>query len=186
MKNRKWLLIVLAVLFGGLLTFFIVKEIIKKEVDLTFYETISVANNTNKDVDKLIKTISQYVLEYDTIDVMVLSIPDEYRKMVSGVFGIDIRALTQKNGFINNTYIIFLAENLKPSEYKPVIAHEMAHIEQFQSGKLIPLFYDITKIVYLEDTINLVETPYKNRMYEIDAVARGNDIQIKLDKILYK
>ena len=179
---KRWILIVIGVIVIGIIAFFIIKESLKEEAELTFPQTILVENVTDKDVDKIVKAIAHHVLAYDTIHIGLVYVPEQ----LENVGDIKIRAFIQKNIFKNNTYLIFLAKDLRASEYKFVLSHEMAHLDQYERGDLIQVGLGLEEVVYMGDTINFYEIPYDKRPHEKDAYDEEDVIYQQLDKVLYK
>lgn len=183
-KWLKWLLITLGVLLIGLITYFVVRDVMREEAVLTFPDTIIVQNATEFDeIDKVLKTISYHVLGYDTISIAVAKMP----KHMEQIGDLDIKAYVYKNIFQEKAYLIFVSSTLKLSEYKRVMAHEMAHIEQMENGDLEQAGeLGAPYTIYKGDTIKFSEVPYIERPHEIDANKREIEIYKELDKVLYK
>ena len=183
-KWLKWLLIALGVIFVALIAYFAIKQSLREEAELSFPDTVVVQNATEfYEIDKVIKAISYHVLDYDTINIAVANMPPHMEQ----VGDIDVKAYVYKNIFQDDAYLIFISSNLKLSEYKKVMAHEMAHIEQMVVGDLIqPKELGAPYVVYKGDTIKFHETPYDRRPHEIDANKRENHIYKELEKVLYK
>jgi len=183
-KWLKWLLITIGALLVALLIYFIVKQSLREEAVLTFPDTVVVQNATEfKEVDKVLKAISYYVLDYDTISIAVAKMP----KHMENVGDLELKAFVYKNIFFDDAYLIFISSNLKLSEYKRVMSHEMAHIKQMEEGDLIqPKDLSAPYVIYKGDTINFHEVPYDKRPHEIDANKQETHIYKELDKVLYK
>jgi hypothetical protein len=183
-KWLKWLLITIGALLVALLIYVIVKQSLREEAVLSFPDTVVVQNATEfKEIDKVLKTISYYVLDYDTINIAVANMPEH----METVGNLDLKAYVYKNIFQEKAYLIFITSKLKLSEYKRVMAHEMAHVEQMEEGDLIqPTDLTAPYVIYKGDTIDFHEVPYDRRPHEIDANKRENRIYKQLDEVLYK
>jgi hypothetical protein len=182
-KGLKWLLITIGALLVALLIYVIVKQSLREEAVLTFPDTVVVQNATDfKEIDKVLKAISYYVLEYDTINIAVAKMP----KHMETVDDLEIKAYVYKNIFQDKAYLIFVSSTLKLSEYKRVMSHEMVHIKQMEDGDLIQPELGEPYVIYKGDTINFHEVSYDKRPHEIDAHKRENQIYKQLEKVLYK
>ena len=182
-KWLKWLLIALGVAIAGLVIYFIVRDALREEAVLTYPDTVIVQNATEyHEINKILKAISHHVLEYDTINIAIAHMP----KNMEEVGELDIKAYVYKNIFQDKAYLIFVSSTLKLSEYKRVMVHEMAHIDQMEIGDLIQAPIDEAYVVYKGDTINFHKVPYEQRPHEIDAEHKENQLYKQLEKVLYK
>jgi hypothetical protein len=183
-KWLKWLLVTIGVLLVALIIYFIVKQSLREEAVLTFPDTVVVQNATEfKEVDKVLKAISYYVFEYDTINIAVAKMPEH----MENINGLDIRAYVYKNIFSDKAYLIFISSTLKLADYKKVLSHEMAHVKQMEDGDLIqPTDLTAPYVIYKGDTIDFHEVPYDRRPHEIDANKVQGKIYKQLEEVLYK
>lgn len=174
---------VIGVIIISLLMFFIVKYALRKEADLTYPSTIIVQNSTkHTELDKITKTIVHHVLGYDTMNIGIAYMPKRFEKIGNK----NVRAYIQKNIFQEHAYIILISKKFRISEYKLVMSHEMAHLDQYERDDLIQIELGLEEVIYKGDTINFHEVPYDERPHEKDAYQQEDHIYKQLDKILYK
>ena len=182
-KWLKWLLISLVVLLVGLINYIIIKQSLREEADLTFPNTVVVQNATDfEPLDKITKAIVYNVLGYDTINITIAYIPKQLEQMGDK----DIRAFIQKNIFQEHAYMVLVSKTFRASEFKMVMSHEMAHLDQYESGDLIQIDLGLEMVIYKGDTIKYVDVPYDNRPHEKDAYKQEDHIYKELEKVLYK
>lgn len=183
-KNLKWILLAIAVAIIGIVIYFAVKESLREEVELTFPDTVIVENATNKDVDKIIKALVYNIFQYDTIKISVVYIPSHMEGTDKWIFN----AFILKNSYEEKNYFIFLNKDLKPSQYKITLAHEIIHLDQYEKGDLVVVDNNdgVAKVIYKGDTLDYKKVPYEKRPHEIEAHKIDDEIFKKLEKTLYK
>jgi len=178
MKKNKWIIIFvfISIIIGIVL-------LSKKEVmnKFTFPTELVVENNTPyKGIDTVAMVILNNMMKFDTINLYIFDIKDGVLKYGD----IDIIAYVEKIPYNNHKYTLFIGNNIY--NINDVIAHEMAHIEQMEKGDLIQPVSRENFVIYKNDTIFYLKTPYDIRSFEIDAVKRQKAISNDLYKLLYK
>jgi len=85
--------------------------------------------------------------------------------------------------YYNGVYYLFVDE-FDREEAITVIAHEIIHILQYNSGQLQ---YDLATgyVVWENETIDPIQVSYDNRPWEQDAHQRDGQLSIKIRDILY-
>lgn len=146
-------------------------------MDKTFSPTIEIVNGTDYDIDTTLLTIADKILELDTLTIRVY-----YSRITLEQDGVIVNNFAIKN-VPPHDYSIFVGKELNKAMVRKVIAHEMAHIKQYESGRLIEIDKGIMQ--YDGKIINLSKTEYKNRPFEIDAFNEQGRILSMLNRIVY-
>ena len=178
MNEIKKILIALStLLFIILLIIFLSKR--EKNV-YTFPNTIKLYNVTNYEVDTVTKIILHKIFEIDTAEILYVYMPFESNPDDN----IRFLAFIQKNKYSDKKYIIFLSRYIKSNELNRVLSHELIHLYQYHSKRLITI--DEEFYIFDGDTLNGTKIPYNKRPQEINAFKNENRILNKLDSLLYK
>jgi len=179
MKNKKFLIIGVIVLVITLVIILLVRR--ERNVNVyTYPDSLVVSNHTDhKNVDTYSQIIINKIYNYDTVNLNVFYTPKDY-----STDEIDVAGFIQKNPFVPHTYIIFMKKGGLSISIKKFLSHELIHLQQMEIGDLIQL-QNQTKMVYLNDTIDLFQIPYDQRPYEKDASIKENGILKSLNHLLY-
>lgn len=181
MKN-KLIIIISAILIIAaiILLYFLTKEKPMKHFD--FPSTIVVNNNTNiPKMDTIMMVIANKIFLMDTLRIDIyymtieLSTPD-----------IQVDMYLMPDIYNKNKYILFVSELYRKENVKEHLAHEMAHLKQYQDGSLKYISVDSSYMVYNNKKIYYSQVPYEKRPFEIDAFKMQKEIVSRLNKILYK
>jgi len=178
MKNKKFIIIGVVVLIVALLSILL----IRRERNVNVYEypdTVVVTNHTkHKNADTYSKIILNKIFEYDTITLNIYYASRDY-----GTEEYDVAGFIQKNPYVPHTYNVFVKKNGLPTSIKHFLSHELIHLRQMESGDLIPI--DQYTQVYKGDTISFLDTPYRERLFETEAINTQNDVLKQLNHLLY-
>jgi hypothetical protein len=120
------------------------------------------------------------ILLLDTIKLNIYSMNRDW-----GNDEYEIAGYIQKNPYVEHEYNIYIKESKLSISLKELLSHELFHLQQMENSELIQL-QDQSKIIYKNDTINLINVPYMKRAYEIDAYDNDRLIEKKLNKLLYQ
>ena len=142
---------------------------------------VVIINMTKYNINNLMKVIICDVLKYDTLSVLITIMPEEMRSTEV----LNYRAVMFKNQYMDNTYIIMLADNIKPSEMNEILLHEAAHIMQYQKEELIVHDFINSIYIYKGDTVDLKKISYQNREFEKDAYQIQEELHLKLNALIY-
>lgn len=82
----------------------------------------------------------------------------------------------------NGQYIIWIDE-LGRSESIKVLSHELIHLQQYESKRLI--IYN-NNAIWMGDTSDVNSIPYNDRPWEIEAFSKQSKLNNTLSDILYK
>lgn len=144
----------------------------------TFPDTIMSATSSELPYINIIaKTLAYNVLCMDTASIMITDMP----KRLEDKYDAYVLKATPPH-----TYIIFLSGRVRGrSHLRQVLSHEFAHIQQYESGQLIPLNIDKGIYIWEGDTIDYSVIDYKDRNFEKDAFIKEKLIQSSLFIHLY-
>lgn len=81
-----------------------------------------------------------------------------------------------------NQYIIYV-DDLDREESLTILSHELIHLEQYSSGRLIRM--EDTFIMFDGKVYNVNDISYQNRPWEIEAFKNETDLKIKLEELLF-
>lgn len=178
-KYILWISVVLIVL--SLLYFDL--HLLKKhnEKNKPIPETVIIHNNTDYDIDLTSKVTLFNIFEHDSIYVKF-----EYMEEETFIEGNKLGAYVIKNPFFKNQYVIYMSKDIKIYQESIIIIHEMIHINQYETEKLIMLNPMYGLCAYDGDTISLMHTPYFERPFELDAYNTEDSIYNEVFKILEK
>lgn len=144
-----------------------------------FKPTIEVINGTDYDVDTTLLTIADKIMELDTLTIRVY-----YSTITMEKDGIIVNNFAVKN-ILPHDYTINIGRNANAGLIRKVLAHEMVHIKQYEKGDLIEV--EKGKILeYKGKTIDLLNSDYKRRPYEIDAFREQMHVLSMLNRITYE
>lgn len=152
-------------------------------IQRVFPETVDVSTNIDlPHINLITKTIIHEVLKMDTLSVMVLKMTQDIKlrdDITTLAFVIDVP-------HEEHSYIISISPSVTTrTQLIRVLAHEFAHIKQFETGQLQVV--DRSKGLYIweGDTMDLRYTDYKSRPMEIEAFTEGRRIEFATIPVLY-
>ena len=146
----------------------------------------SIQNKT--EYEFLSKVISAGITELGMDTVYITLYPlDEATKEKASIEGRDLFAHIVAGNVGTKQYAIFIAEDgLGIDDYITVIAHELIHLQQYESGKLRVIDLETGTVVYNGwpyQNISLI--PYDNRPWEQEAFKESTALAKKITKRLY-
>lgn len=161
------------------------KKVEPKVVEnITIPHTVVVKNFTNYEFEKITKLIVNKTFGYDTISVEYHYMPKFQESLPTDRWL--LRGYIIKNAFHENSYLIFVSRNLPEIDHMEFLCHELYHLYQFQSGRLVPLDLIGTNVMYDGVQINGNVVPYELRPHENEAFAHQNRVFLSIKKYLYK
>ena len=177
MKRKNIVIGILVVLLIGLIVYLIStqkQQISFKKVTLSNNNIIT--NRTSKSyLDTLVST-GLDVLGLKGEFVMIKTLDPSLK----GSLGTDSELKACIIGQ-NNQYIIYV-DDLSRHESLTILSHELIHLEQYSSGRLIRM--EDHFIMFNGEVFNVDNVPYKDRPWEIDAFNKEKGLRTKLEKIL--
>lgn len=149
-------------------------------------KTYSIQNKTKYQF--LSKVVSEGVVELglDTVYITLYPLNEDIKDQAS-IEGRDLFAHINAGTPGSKQYAIFIAEEgLTVNKYIEVVAHELIHLQQYESGKLRVIDLETGTVVYNGwpyQNISLI--PYDNRPWEQDAFKESPTLERKIVKRLY-
>lgn len=156
----------------------------EKVDDVIIPSTIVVKNSTHYDFEKITKLIVHKTFGYDTILVEYHYMPPTFESSPADRWF--LRGYIIKNIIYDNSYLIFVSRNLPDIDHMEFLCHELYHLYQFQSGRLIPLDLIGTRVEYDGVMIDGYLVPYELRPHENDAFSNQNKVFLSIKKYIYK
>jgi len=182
MKKQFWIvvdfiLLLLTVVIVGIL----VDRHLEKNVNsFEFPTTVNVIDYTGyKRADTVAMIILNKIYEYDTINLHIFPMKKEMKNDK-----IEIAGFIQITG-VPHSYQVFLKKNASKLHVMKFLSHELIHLDQMERGDLETFIGNYEYNVFNDDTIRFKETPYKDRLFEVEAFAEENKVYRKLIKHLY-
>lgn len=178
--KRKHIILIISILIIGIIILILFER--RKINKFEFPDTIKVENfSNNRLADTLSMVILNKIMGYDTVNIKIYTKPPhiQYEE-------IDIVGLVERNFFEENSFIIYVEDDIGFNELKRFISHEMIHIDQILRGDLITFFSNYDYYIFEGDTIYLKKIKYEDRPFELEAYKKENDILKKLNKLLYR
>ena len=181
--NIKIILLIVVIIISAI---FLIKyfnkryqEKIKIERKFDFPKTISINNTTHyKNYDTTLMIIINKIFKHDTIHLDVYYVNNF---LINDKF--DIKAHIIKHYFIPHTYMLFLNKNLNDMEILTILTHEMIHLHQYETNTL-KISTESDYYIYDNDTNRMIDVPYLDRLYEIDAYQLTEEIMRKYLEII--
>lgn len=173
----------LIILSIGLIGFSVVHKVLP-EKKIALPNTIVVKNHTEyEDFNWLTKLIVNKGFGYDNVTIEYHYIPFKYESSPKDFY--KLNGFIIKNISRDNHYFIFVSRFLNEVDHIKFLCHELFHLHQFESGRLIPLDVIGVDVIY-DDTIYCGHViPYALRPYEIDAFDSENATYRKIKQYLY-
>jgi hypothetical protein len=177
MKRKNIVIGILVVLVIGLLVY-----LISNQSQETSFKKVTLSNNniiTNKTSKSYLDTLVS-----EGLDVLGLKSEFVTIKTMNPSFKGSLGSDNELRAFIigqNNQYIIYV-DDLSRHESLTVLSHELIHLEQYSSGRLIRMEQHF--IMFNGEVFNVDNVPYKERPWEIEAFNKEKDLRTKLEKLL--
>jgi hypothetical protein len=180
-KLLKWMVAIMVAIVI-LITVSVIHDRVREnnKNEFTFKPGIVVINNSSIPyIDTMVAVMLDNVFGYDTMYVSIVDIPHPV-----GTKDIDLYAFIEQNPFSKRAYYLFVDPRMSKSMKLTIVAHEMVHLDQMESGRLIGLPWLPGKI-YNGDTIDFKKVPYEQRQFEIDAFLIGPEYEKILKNLIY-
>jgi predicted metallopeptidase len=176
-KIFKVLIIVVLVI----IVFFLIKNSRKetyfKPVSLSTTNTIT--NGGNSPFMDTIVSVGLDVLNVNNCNIVIKSMDDNIKNRFFNQNGLNLQAAVVGT---NDMYDIFI-DNINKSETITVLSHELVHLKQYNSGDLNVVGGGI--VIWKGNKINVLDIPYEQRPWEIEAFNKQGDVASKIIKIIY-
>jgi hypothetical protein len=177
MKRKNIVIGILVIILIGFLIY-----LISNQKERTFKRVTLSHNNiiTNKTSKSYLDTLVSEGLD-------VLGLKGEYviikdmNPSLKGSLGPD----TELRAFIvgeHNQYTIYISD-LNREESLTILSHELIHLQQYSSGRLIRM--EDNFMMFDGDAYNVNDVPYKKRPWEIEAFNNETDLKIKVGELLF-
>jgi hypothetical protein len=180
MKKSKIILIILLLIVLFVVVYFLNKkeETPFKEIELP--DTANFINNRtdNKYIDTVL-LLAANKLGIDGAIISVFPMSDDVRINFERDNNISLKAFIVGSGF---QYAIF-TEDLSRAESITVFSHEMIHLKQYNSNRLVVL--DNGVVQWEGQKLEVNSIPYNDRPWEREAFQNERKIANDLKKILY-
>lgn len=172
----------IVVAFLVFLTFVILRDNYREshKNKFEFPTTIEVSNVSSIPyLDTLVMVAVNKIMQYDSMYILISN-------MVVPIKAGDVQLLgyIQQNPYYTHTYNIYVDPTMRGGEKILFVAHEMIHLNQIESGRLISL-PDLPGKIYDGDTIAYYKVPYSRRAFEIDAEASSGSLEQQLRHLIY-
>ena len=177
MKRKNIVIGIIVALLIGLIVY-----LISNQKQQTSFKRVALSHNniiTNKTSKSYLDTLVSTGLD-------VLGLRGEYVMIktldpsLKGSLGTD----TQLRACIigeHNQYVIYI-DDLSRYESLTILSHELIHLEQYSSGKLIRM--EDHFIMFNGEMFNIDNVAYKDRPWEIEAFNKEKDLRARLEKLL--
>ncbi len=144
------------------------------KVDLT--ENNLILNYSNVDYYDTIISVGLDLAGVNGVMVQMQKLSDEAKGNFNGELKAHIR-------YYNGIYYLFI-DDMDREQGIEVIAHEIIHILQYNTGQLD---YDIQtgNVIWENQTLSVNDIEYESRPWETDAHQRDGQLSIKIRDILY-
>jgi predicted metallopeptidase len=153
------------------------KETYFKPVSLSTRNTI--INNDTKPFMDTIVSVGLDILNVNNCNIVIKSMDDNIKNKFLNQNDLNLQAaIFGKNGM----YYIFI-DNINRNESITVLSHELVHLEQYNSGNLEAVGNGI--VIWKGNKINVIDIPYEQRPWEIDAFNKQGEVASKINKIIY-
>lgn len=178
MKKNKIIWFIVGILLLGLIIFIVTKkEKPLKPLDIPI--TNVVMNKTTKDYLTPMINAGLYELKIDSVFVIVKPMSITIKNNGLGDGGFELMGTIIGN---RNQYMLYIGD-LNRSESFTIVSHELIHLEQFHSGRLVKK--DSTNLVLWEGKIyDVKQIPYLERPWEIEAFNKDKVLEKKIIKRL--
>lgn len=168
------------VILSILLLFLIIFLIIYNKKDEKPFNSIQlsrnnqITNRTNITYYDTIVNVGLDVMNIHDVPVVIMELTDNARKQFDGSLKAHIR-------FHEGVYYLFIGKENRFNAIE-IIAHEIIHINQYNTNQLI---FDGQVITWEEQPFGLTDLEYNDRPWEKDAFDKQRDLMFKINLLLY-
>lgn len=180
MKKNKIIWIIIGILLIG----FIIYLATRKEKpfnELTFPITNVVMNKTTQVYLPTIIYAGLHELNIDSTYIMVFPMSEKMK--TNGLGDETYELLGTLIG--NKTQNVLYVNKMNRSDCITVISHELIHLSQFHSGRLVKKD-GINTVLWEGKIFDVTLVPYMDRPWEIEAFKRDKDLEKKIIRLLLK
>lgn len=174
--NKKYFILILVIIILSLIIYFIFtyKEPKLKQIEVE--QKNNIINFTNDKYYDTILHVGLNILNIENVDVVVNRIHEKAKEdflAQGGILGAHLKEL-------NENYYLYI-DALNKNETITVLSHELIHLEQYHSDKLI---YKNDTLIWFGKKFGRTELPYESRPWEIDAYKRERELASKIRELL--
>lgn len=178
MKKNKIIWVILGVILLGLIIYLSTRKV-KEFNDLDFPITNVVTNKTSQEfLAPIIKT-GLYELKIDLVYVIIQPISSLQKSNGLGDENFELKATLVGN---RTQYIIYVG-NMDRTEAINVISHELIHLSQYYSGKLIKT-KELNSVEWNGEIYDVTKIPYMERPWEIEAFNKEKELASEIRNLL--
>lgn len=177
---KKIITIILIILFLGLIIFYLNrnnKSEYFKSIDLT--DNNGIVNVTKQNFMDTVVSVGLDILKVKNNYITIRDMPDDIKNNFNNQNNMD---LTASIIGANDQYIIFINNVDRVTAIKS-LAHELIHLQQYNSGKLRVIGSGV--VIWDGKEINVLDIPYNDRPWEMEAFQGQNDLERKIIETLY-
>lgn len=137
------------------------------------YPDITIYNRTNKSFYDTILNVGLKQMNLKPV-VTIMTLSNETKANFDGQLKAHIR-------YDDGSYVLFI-DDLSRIDAIDVISHEIIHIDQYESRKII---YENGVLIWDGQEIDFQNIPYNERPWEVEAFEKQNDLSKTIKSILY-
>jgi hypothetical protein len=149
--------------------------------DVNYKQSNQVINHIKNNYLENIIYVGLYELRLDSLTVNLYYLPDNLKVVMLGDDKVITNAMVFRN--FERNYSIFINENSINKNIVEYIAHELIHIQQFNSNRLI-VFNELNYIKFDHKIYLTTQTNYQNRPWEIEAFSKQDELEARILQIL--
>ena len=177
---KKIIIIVLIILFLGFIIFYLNrynKTEYFKPIELT--ENNSIVNTTKQNYMDTIVSVGLDMIKVKNNYITIRDMPDDIKNNFNNQNNMD---LTASIIGADDQYIIYINNVDRITAIKS-LSHELIHLQQYYSGKLRVIEAGV--VMWNGKEINVLDIPYNDRPWEIEAFQGQTDLERKIIETLY-
>jgi hypothetical protein len=179
MKKTIWFVIIALII--GIIIYYLNKGS-KTEYfnEVTLPETNTVYNSSNYNFMDTIVSIGLRELNVKDKTVTIRNMPSYVSSSFDNQNNMQLEASVYGVG---DTYIIYVTD-MDRNEAMKILSHELIHLEQYASKRLVVVSNGL--VTWEGKEITILNYPYNQRPWEIEAYDGQRDLQKRIEKILYQ
>jgi hypothetical protein len=177
---KKIIIIVLSVLFLGLILFYLNRynqEQYFNTVELS--DNNGISNFTKQTYMDTVVSVGMDILKIKDDYVTIREMPDAVKESFNRQNSLDLTASIIGT---NDQYIIYIDKVDRVTAIKS-LSHELIHLQQYSSGRLIVIGNGV--VIWEGKEINVLDIPYNDRPWEIEAFQGQYGLEKKIIEKLY-
>lgn len=136
----------------------------------------SVLDRTKTSYLKTIVDVGLYELDIDSSYVIISKMPESMKNSIGDEFEMKASIIGEGKQFM------MYVDDMDRMEAIKIISHELIHLEQYQSGRLVKL--DDNKVLWEGKVLDVKKIPYMKRPWEIEAHKKDNELEKKIKNML--